>query len=152
MFNPKEYCIEGCNEALERTGNLSEHKRRTHERVHSYVCPTCKKYFYLRSNMLTHIVIHDGARQTKQRFLPQNMRNMLGEVEMGVVDDQKVFSHCVCDPCGKVTDTKSKVTCHIGGVHSGKFKCEITGCAKKQPGQSHFRTQEIYSWGWLVLC
>ena len=77
--------------------------------------------------MLSHIVIHDEARQTRQRFLPQNTWNMLGEVEMGVFDGQEVFSHCVCDQCGKVTDTKSKVTCHIRGVHSRKLKCEVIG-------------------------
>ena len=79
--------------------------------------------------MLTHIVIYDGARQTKQRFLPQNMR-WLGEVEMGVFDDQKVFSHCVCDQCGETFEKKSRVTYHIRGVHSRKFKYEVIGYVK----------------------
>merc|ERR1719369_1447706 len=60
--------------------------------------------------MLTHIVIHDEARQTRQRFLPQQMWKMLEEVEMFVFDGQELFSNCVCNQCGKIFEKKSEVT------------------------------------------
>ena len=59
--NEKPYVcdFEGCTKSFARPGSLSEHKKRTHERVLSHICPICEKPFYDRRDMLTHIVIHD---------------------------------------------------------------------------------------------
>ena len=37
--NPYICQFEECNKVLKRFGNLSEHERRTHEKVHSHGCP-----------------------------------------------------------------------------------------------------------------
>ena len=56
--------------------------------------------------MLTRIVIHDEARQTRERFLPEHMWKLLREVEMFVFDGQEVFSHGVCNQCGKIFEKR----------------------------------------------
>jgi len=128
--------FEGCNKSFARPGSLSEHKKRTHERVLSHACPICEKAFYDRSDMLTHIVIHDEARQTRERFLPEHMWRLLQEVDMFVFDGQEVFSHSVCDQCGKIFEKRSEVTRHVKGVHNRKFRCQVKGCAKSFFAQS----------------
>ena len=63
------------------------HKKRTHERVLSHSsCPICDYAFYDRSDMLTHIVINDETRQTRERYLPEHMWKLLNEVELFVFD------------------------------------------------------------------
>ena len=72
---------EDCGKAFARPGTLSDHRKRNHEKVFQHVCPICEKRFYGRSDMLTHIVIHDEARQQRERFLPSQMMNLLEQVE-----------------------------------------------------------------------
>ena len=130
--NEKPYACDfaNCNKSFARPGSLSEHKKRTHERVLSHICPICDKAFYDRRDMLTHIVIHDEARQTRERYLPEHMWKLLQEVEMFMFDGQEIFSHAVCDQCGKIFEKKSEVARHVKGVHGRKFKCDVKGCAK----------------------
>jgi len=130
--NEKPYVCDyaNCAKSFARPGSLSEHKKRTHERVLSHLCPICEKAFYDRRDMLTHIVIHDEARQTRERYLPEHMWKLLQEVEMFMFDGQEIFSHGVCDQCGKIFEKKSEVARHVKGVHSRKFKCSVKGCAK----------------------
>ena len=89
---------------------LKEHKKRTHERVLSHSsCPFCDYAFYDRSDMLTHIVINDETRQTRERYLPEHMWKLLNEVELFVFDGQWIFSIMfVCDYCGKIFGKEAK--------------------------------------------
>ena len=142
--NEKPYVCDytNCTKSFARPGNFSEHKKRTHERVLSHFCPICEKAFYDRREMLTHIVIHDEARQTRERYLPEHMWKLLQEVDMFVFDSQQIFSHAVCDQCGKIFEKRSEVARHVKGVHNRKFKCQVKGCAKsflaKSGLESHF--------------
>jgi uncharacterized C2H2 Zn-finger protein len=142
--NEKPYVCDytNCTKSFARPGNFSEHKKRTHERVLSHFCPICEKAFYDRREMLTHIVIHDEARQTRERYLPEPMWKLLQEVDMFVFDSQQIFSHAVCDQCGKIFEKRSEVARHVKGVHNRKFKCQVKGCAKsflaKSGLESHF--------------
>ena len=47
-----------CTKSFARPGSLSEHKKRTHERVLSHFCHICEKAFYDRRDMLTHARTH----------------------------------------------------------------------------------------------
>ena len=62
--------------------------------------------------------------------MPEHMWKLLQEVEMFVFDGQEIFSHSVCDQCGKIFEKKSEVGRHVKGVHNRKFKCQVKGCAK----------------------
>jgi len=113
---------DNCGKAFSRPGTLSEHKRRNHEKVLQHVCPICEKRFYGRSDMLTHIVIHDEARQQRERFLPSQMRNLLDEVEEFSFDGKVIMSNCVCNQCGKIFDKRGGKERHVNNVHLKQSK------------------------------
>ena len=113
---------ENCGKAFSRPGTLSDHKKRNHEKVFQHVCPICEKRFYGRSDMLTHIVIHDEARQQRERFLPSQMMSLLSQVEEFNFDGQLIMSNCVCRECGKIFDKKGGKERHVKNVHSKHLK------------------------------
>jgi len=112
---------ENCGKSFSRPGNLSEHKKRNHEKVLDHECPICEKRFYGRSDMLIHIVIHDEARQQRERFLPSQMMNLLQEVEEFNFGGQLIRSNCVCGECGKIFDKRGGKERHIKNVHPEQY-------------------------------
>merc|ERR1712096_41625 len=121
---------QGCNKAFSRPGSLSEHKRRNHEKQVHHTCPICDKKFYGRSDMLIHIVIHDEARQSRERFLPPKMLKLLKEVEELNFEGQLIVSNCVCDKCGKIFNKKGGKERHVKNVHSRQDDCGVGSCGK----------------------
>ena len=121
---------QGCNKVFSRPGSLSEHKRRNHEKQFHHTCPICDKKFYGRSDMLIHIVIHDEARQSRERFLPPKMLKLLKEVEEFNFEGQLIVSNCVCDKCGKIFNKKYGKERHVKSVHSRQYNCGVGSCGK----------------------
>ena len=80
--------------------------------------------------MLQHIVIHDEARQQRERFLPEQMMKLLNQVEEFNFDGQMIMSNCVCEECGRIFDNGSGKNRHMKGVHSRKYKCTDSSCGK----------------------
>ena len=68
--------------------------------------------------MLQHIVIHDEARQQRERFLPRQMMELLNTVEEFTFDGKVIMSNCVCEECGRIFDNGSGKNRHMKGVHS----------------------------------
>ena len=122
--------FEGCNKAFARPGTLSEHKKRNHEKLLHHSCPICGKRFYERCVMLQHIVIHDEARQARERILPPQMMILLTQVEEFNFDGQVVKSKCVCEVCGKIFVNGSGKNRHVKGGQCRKYKCLEVGCGK----------------------
>jgi uncharacterized Zn-finger protein len=67
-------------------------------------------------------VIHDEARQQRERFLPCQMMNLLNEVEEFSFDGKVIMSNCVCDQCGKIFDKRGGKERHVKNVHSKPTK------------------------------
>ena len=97
-----------CEKAFARPGALRDHKRRNHEKVFKHGCPICDKMFFCRSDMLGHIVVHDEARQTRERFLPSQMMKLLCEVQQLNFDGQLIASKEVRDGILRVYFSKIK--------------------------------------------
>jgi len=114
-----------CEKAFARPGALRDHKKRNHDKVYKHGCPICDKKFFCRSDMLGHIVVHDEARQTRERFLPSQMMKLLSEVDQLNFDGQLIASNCVCGICGKVFDTQGGKRRHIKGVHPDNHQINV---------------------------
>ena len=110
--------ISDCRKAFSRKSTFMAHKQRTHEKIFKHSCPICEKKFFSQSDKLTHIVVHDEARQNRERLLPASMIKLLGEVEHFNFDGKLIASNCVCEECGKIFDTPGGKRRHMRGVHA----------------------------------
>jgi len=117
-----------CGIAFARQTAMNTHRKRTHEKIFNHSCPICERKFFSRSDKLIHIVVHDEARNTRERFLPLSMVKLLSEVQEINFDGQLIVSNCVCDKCGKIFDTPGGKRRHVKSVHSEeqlKVKSEV---------------------------
>ena len=59
-------------------------------KVFKHGCPICDQMFFGGSDMLWHIVVHDEARRTREKFLPSQMIKLLSEEKSEVFESSLV--------------------------------------------------------------
>ena len=62
-----------CEKSFPRMGSLNSHKNRVHEKKTRRTCFVCQKGFFDKHGLLTHLVIHDDARDIEVKYLPVEM-------------------------------------------------------------------------------
>ena len=132
--------VDKCSKSFARKSTLADHKKRVHDKILSFKCPVCGKGFFGKKDKQQHILIHDEARQNRERILPKTMLHLLNEVDKFNFDGREIFSDTVCDLCGKIFEKKNEVKRHKNGsVHNQRasiFTCKMPGCTVSYSDQS----------------
>ena len=98
---------------------------------------------------MNHIVVHDEARKTQNRFLPQDMWYLLETETTFDFDGREVRTDSICEVCGKIFEQPTMKKRHVSQVcflkptidillllifqvHEGEkpFKCDQPGCTR----------------------
>ena len=129
-----------CGIAFARPSTLKAHQERIHEKICNHNCPICERKFFSRSQKLIHIVIHDEARQTRERILPSTVRKLLTKLEEINFEGQLIKSNCVCNLCGKIFTTPGDQRRHVKGVHSEEQqKIKTENIKTKNNDETYFK-------------
>ena len=104
-----------CGANFARPQNLWRHHK-THSQEKPHSCPICAKAFCERKDMMSHIVVHDEARKTQNRFLPQDMWHLLETETTFEFDGREVRTDSICEVCGKIFEQPTMKKRHVSQV------------------------------------
>ena len=104
-----------CGANFARPQNLWRHHK-THSQEKPHSCPICSKAFYERKDMMNHIVVHDEARKTQNRFLPQEMWHLLETETTFEFEGREVRTDSICEVCGKIFEQPTMKRRHLTQV------------------------------------
>ena len=104
-----------CGANFARPQNLWRHHK-THSQEKPHSCPICAKAFCERKDMMSHIVVHDEARKTQNRFLPQDMWHLLESETTFEFDGREVRTDSICEVCGKIFEQPTMKKRHVSQV------------------------------------
>ena len=104
-----------CGANFARPQNLWRHHK-THSQEKPHSCPICSKAFCERKDMMNHIVVHDEARKTQNRFLPQEMWHLLETETTFEFEGREVRTDCICEVCGKIFEQPTMKRRHLTQV------------------------------------
>ena len=104
-----------CGANFARPQNLWRHHK-THSQEKPHSCPICSKAFYERKDMMNHIVVHDEARKTQNRFLPQEMWHLLEAETTFEFEGREVRTDSICEVCGKIFEQPTMKRRHLTQV------------------------------------
>ena len=104
-----------CGANFARPQNLWRHHK-THSQEKPHSCPICSKAFCERKDMMNHIVVHDEARKTQNRFLPQEMWHLLETETTFEFEGREVRTDSICEVCGKIFEQPTMKRRHLTQV------------------------------------
>ena len=104
-----------CGANFARPQNLWRHHK-THSQEKPHSCPICSKAFCERKDMMNHIVVHDEARKTQNRFLPQEMWHLLESETTFEFEGREVRTDSICEVCGKIFEQPTMKRRHLTQV------------------------------------
>ena len=117
-----QFACEECGQSFKQKRLLNQHQARVHEKVVRFSCFVCQKGFYDRHHMLGHLSVHDDARKSEERTLPEDLVIKMKEDGKVVFQGKDLTQDLVCSFCNKIFDRRG-----------GKERHEReTDCEKKQ--------------------